>query len=247
MMKHVRILRVIGPVLLVLLAAGCAHWFRAAPIVARNTLVVTFMDAVVVTRAGSEVHWGTHGLYLGSGAVFVASVDSGQSAARRRYSRDGLYGFASHRAGNPAREADHYKVKTTHVVVGDVGTEFLVVANEDSTLVAVLSGEVGALHEDGILFLGAGEQASFDAEGVSSQDSISEATTDEIQELQQAASEVLRTLRRAPAQRTKASFTPPSTGSMAPVVREARSEARKRTASATSSARTSTRSRLRAR
>lgn len=47
--------------------------------------------------------------------------------------------------------------------------------------------------------------------------------------------------------RGKASRTPPSTGSMAPVVREERSEARKRTASATSSARTSTPSRLRLR
>lgn len=47
--------------------------------------------------------------------------------------------------------------------------------------------------------------------------------------------------------RTNASRTPPSTGTIAPVVREERSEARKRTASATSSARTCTPSRLRLR
>ena len=45
--------------------------------------------------------------------------------------------------------------------------------------------------------------------------------------------------------RGKASRTPASTGSMAPVVRDDRAEARNSTASATSSARTGTRSRLR--
>ena len=175
MMKHVRILRVIGPVLLVLLAAGCAHWLRAAPVVVRNTLVVDFMGATVVAEQGSQVRLGTHGIYLYSGAVFVKG-DSGQHHQEAPQIQDGLHGRGP-RGPSAAAEVEgsapafgHYKVKTKFVVVGDWGTEFLVGEYADSTVIAVLTGRVradwGTPLAPRFVYLGPNDQAAFNDRGL---------------------------------------------------------------------------------